>query len=402
MKRELEFSLIGEVKSPIAELLEEFERTHQVHVRVRLTNWQTAWQELVGYSLYGNEPHVSHLGSTWVSSLMRMNALRPFSASELKAAGGKDAFLPPCWQSIISVETSEAWAMPWTAYTFLINYRRDFLERAGIDEKQAFTSAESLAQTLAQLSNAGYSSPWVVPASENHTDTLHYVASWIWGAGGDIVSSNGRVPLFAKPEAMDGLLAYYSLYRYLPPDAPALSAEQAYQLFWQGKSAVMISGVDEPYILQAEGRYKGEVFENLGVAMMPGVPWIGGDDLVIWRRSQDSMLIEKAAVALVNFLTCRRSQKVYCGLIPNHHTPTRLDVLPDLPLPDSQLTQAVVQSLRSGRSYPPISLWGRVENQLSSALNRVWVEIFAGKDPETALHDLLDPLARQLRLTLGG
>lgn len=402
MKLELEFSLVGSLNSPIDTLLAEFEKTHGVQIKLRYTDWNKGWQELVSYALYGNEPHVSHIGSSWVSSLMRMNALRKFTAGEIQSVGGAAAFLPASWQSVVGPDTGEVWGLPWTAYTFLIAYRRDLLQQAGIEETGAFDTAQALTQTLVRLQEAGVKMPWVVPVCQSHTDTLHYVASWIWGAGGDLVSPDGKQPLFAEPAALAGLQAFYDLYRYLPPDICEMSPDRVSRLFWGGEAAVTLCGVDAPYIMRTNPEVSAEILENLGFAPAPGIPWIGGDDLVIWRNAQYSLEVEQAAVALVSFLVSPRSQEIYSQLIPNHHTPTRLEVLSRMPLAGSPLAQVVEQALRRGRCYPPISLWGRIETQLCAALNQVWAEIFSGASVEDALQSQLIPLARRLRIALSG
>ena len=399
MRSEIEFSLIGSLSSPIDTLLAEFEQKQRIRARLRFTDWLNGWQEVVNYSLHHNEPHVSHIGITWVSSLMRMNALRPFTSKEINALGGSSAFLPGCWQSLTDAE-GMVWGLPWTSYTFLIAYRRDLLEQAGVDEATAFSSAHALENTLAALKESGVPIPWAIPTNKAHTDTLHFSASWLWGAGGKIASDSGKAPLFSEPEAIQGLKSFFDLYRYMPPDATQQSNDALRGMFWDGKAAVTICGVDEPYIRQTEGTP--EIFERIGFAPMPGVPWVGGDGLVVWRRAQESLAWEQASVALASYLVSPPAQRTYCQMIKNHHKPTRVDVLPDLPLQDSSLTNAVKQALTTGRSYRPIPLWGRIESQLSSALNFVWEEVYAGKPTIDALHETLDPLARRLKITLAG
>ncbi|MBN1666332.1 MAG: extracellular solute-binding protein [Anaerolineales bacterium] len=401
MRAEIEFSLIGSLSNPIDTLLTEFEEKQRASVRLHFTDWRNGWQEVVGYSLHGNEPHISHIGMTWVSSLMRMNALRPFQSKEINALGGANAFLEPCWQSLTDADGT-AWGLPWTSYTFLIAYRRDLLEKAGVDETHAFSSAQALENTLIALKDSGVAVPWAIPTCQAHTDTLHFVASWLWGAGGKIASEDGKAPLFADSLALAGMKSFYALYRYMVPDATSKTADELRSLFWNGQAAVTICGVDEPYIRQTTPEGPPEIFDRIGFAPVPGVPWVGGDGLVIWRSAQISPTIEQASVALASYLVSPQAQRTYCQMIQNHHKPTRMDVLPDLPQQGSNLTNAVKQALTTGRSYRPIPLWGRIESQLSSALNTVWEDIFAGKDPEDALHSALDPLSRRLKITLTG
>jgi multiple sugar transport system substrate-binding protein len=401
MRTELEFSLIGSLNSPIDTLLAGFESQQRVRIRLRYTDWLNGWQEVVGYSLHGNEPHISHIGMTWVSSLMRMNALRPFLSKEINALGGAEAFLPPCWQSMTDSD-GLVWGLPWTSYTFLIAYRRDLLEKAGVDEATAFSTTQALENTLAALKDSGVAIPWAIPTSQAHTDTLHFAASWLWGAGGKIASDNGKAPLFAEPQALAGMRSFFELRRFMPPDAGKKTADELRALFWNGQAAVTLCGADEPYIRQIAPAGRPEIFERIGFAPAPGVPWVGGDGLVVWRRAQDSMALEQAAVTLASYLVSPPSQRTYCQMIANHHKPARLDVLSDLPQQDSSLTNAVKQALTHGRSYRPIPLWGRIEGQLSGALNLVWEEVFEGKPVEDALRSALEPLARRLKITLAG
>ena len=52
---------------------------------------------------------------------------------ELNVLGGSAAFLPSSWQSSIVLGEKEVCAVPWLADTRLIYYRRDLLDKAGVD-----------------------------------------------------------------------------------------------------------------------------------------------------------------------------------------------------------------------------------------------------------------------------
>jgi len=95
---DIEFSIIpdsdqdGEV---IRRLVEDFRAKSQINVHVHGMTWGEAWPVLLTTASQGKGPDVSHIGSTWVSSLVIMNALRPFSAMEVAATGGAQAFVAP-------------------------------------------------------------------------------------------------------------------------------------------------------------------------------------------------------------------------------------------------------------------------------------------------------------------
>ena len=159
---ELKYSYIGDLMPNLQPVLDEFSRQNHVRIELLQLNWEDAWQEILQWSLhglYGDGPHISHIGSTWGASLVGMDSLRSFSLDEVKRAGGEKAFLPHCWQSGLSAEKDKVWSLPWQGYTYILAYRRDLLEKAGIDEKTAFQTDQSLNETIAKLHGSISESP---------------------------------------------------------------------------------------------------------------------------------------------------------------------------------------------------------------------------------------------------
>src|SRR6185295_3255397 len=135
----------------IQPLLERFEAEQHVRVRLRLLAWDTAWSDLVKVALYSDGPDVSEIGSTWLGDLVAMNALRPFPEDEIAALGGANAFLTSAWQGTRLFGDAYTWAVPWVSGARLLYYRRSLLEQAGLDDCDAFVTAEQVERTLASL-----------------------------------------------------------------------------------------------------------------------------------------------------------------------------------------------------------------------------------------------------------
>jgi multiple sugar transport system substrate-binding protein len=395
----IEFSSIGEPAETVRAAIKRFEEETHNTVQVRVMQWEYAWPELLSYALHGNGPDISHVGSTWVGSLVKMNALRPFTPEEVKAVGGAKAFLPACWNSVVMPGDDAVWALPWTSYTFLIAYRRDILARAGVEEASAFSTAQALKETLRKLRAANIVLPWSLPTGRPHVDTLHMVASWVWGAGGDFIAADGQRLLFNHAKSLAGLQAYFELHEFIPRLARNLTPEQVPALFRGGEAAITICGIDEPYSILRSDVAVPAVRDNLGIAAIPGQPWVGGDHLVIWRHASYDPASEKAAVSLAGYLVSQEAQSAYCRDL-EFAGPTSLNALPDLPFPESQITTQVRKSLLEGRSYHPVALWGRIETQLSSALNHIWLEIFDGMPVDRAIKHQLGAVARRLETAL--
>ncbi len=169
---EIDLSIMDRSLHPIPDIqptLDQFEAETNVHVNLTVLEWDSAWSEVLKTALYRHGPDISEMGSTWVSSLVGMNSLRPFSNEELAGFGGPGNFIPSLWESGKLAGETRLWAFPWLGYTRVIYYRRDLLEKAGIDEKTAFQTHAQLVKTLIRVQEMGGCTPWGVPTRFNDT-----------------------------------------------------------------------------------------------------------------------------------------------------------------------------------------------------------------------------------------
>jgi multiple sugar transport system substrate-binding protein len=399
---ELELSIMSRGDDPVGDLrplLDQFEAEHRCRIRVKPLLWESGWAELVKVALYGEGPHISEIGTTWCASLVAMDALRPFTPREVASFGGPSAFLPSSWQTGILPGDDQMWAVPWLADMRVLYYRRDLLEQAGVDEQTAFQSHQHLMQTLERLRASGVATPWVMATSQASLVGVHNLASWVWGAGGDFVAADGKRTLLNLPETRAGIRAYLELGQYLSPAARGLSIYQSAALFQQGQAAVALSW--PLALLSLRQSAAPPVMANLGVALTPGVTWIGGSNLVVWRHiSRFSSAREDLAVDLVRFLTGQSAQSAY-----NLHTsllPVRPDVLDAPPFGTDPVYRVFAQGLKTGRSFPSLPVWGLVEDRLVLALAQLWEDVLArpGQDLDAILVEHLDPLAHRVDLML--
>src|SRR5512136_861613 len=389
---ELEFSItpaeLGDLYDEFQIALAEFEARTRIQVRLHPIASQAALDELTGFAMYKKGPDVSQIGSTWLEGLAEMDALRPFSAEETQALGDPADFVPAAWKSATLPGRPEMSAVPWLADVRVLFYRRDILKQAGIDEQVAFQTPEALEQTLAQLRASGVDIPWVVP-TQHSWRTVHTAASWVWGAGGDLLSANGKQILFNQPKALAGFRAYFALGRYLADEARGLTDTESDKLFQAGKAAVTMSG---PWLLAMPP----ELVAKVGITSPPGIPFVGGSHLVVWKYSH----LAREAVQLVQFLTGLRFQQ---SCKPGGLLPVRLAALDVLNTSSGEVGAYLQQSLAKGRSFPSVYLWVVIEARLADALAAAWEEVLETPDPkwDVILDDRLNRLAQRLSLTLG-
>ena len=375
----------------LSRLLGEFEQQYGIRVHLEvIPSWMVGWSRLMEIALYHSGPDISEVGDTWVGDLVRMEALRPFKQKEVNEITQGARYFDAVWRSSTWDEygTPTVYSMPLVSDVRVVYYRRDLLEKAGVNEATAFEDFAHFEKTLSSLKEKGIPIPLALPTRNSHL-TIQYLASWIWGAGGDFLSPDGTSLAFDQPQALEGCKTYFRLVHYLGPEARDLEESGEEVVFGSGKAAILPSGF---WILSNE--LAPEVRKNLGVVPMPGIPFVGGHHVIIWNHSRH----EVSAIKLIEFLHTEAVGKV---LYPWFGLPISENGWTDPPF-DSELYQVFKTSLQKGRGFPTARLWGLVEKRLMDTYSDIWAEVL--KAPESQLDTIvetrLNNLAHRLQLSM--
>ena len=395
MAPQLELSILsenpraGEAMRPI---LADFEWKQQVHVNVSVIPCRHGYKEIYNFAQYSRGPDVSEVGTTWIGSLTSMNALRAYQQTEINEMGGEQTYIPEIWRSGLLPEDPSVWAIPWTVYSLLLYYRKVWLTKVGIEDPAvALGGFSSFENTLERLKSAGAIYPWV-PHILRSSRIVHEVVSWIWGAGGELISPHERKVGFNQEAAMEGLKAYYGLHKFIPSSLP-LSGNPD-EMFLKGETPLVISG---PWLALDQLLGESILTQKVGVCKVPGTPYLGGSSLVIWRHSRQT----EAALELVRYLT---GLPVNIPFSPHASTlPARTYTMNQLEV-ETELNRILIESLAWGKSITPMRLWGMIEENLTSAFARIWADLMDTPSLEVdfVLHKHLDSLATRLNSTLAG
>ena len=268
------------------------------------------------------------------------------------------------------------------------------LQQAGIDESAAFASLEQFTQTLGRLKANGIDIPLVISTAQQQL-TLHVLASWVWRCNGQFIDFRGKHVLFHTAAARRGIDAYFGLRRYLVPQTHLLDGFGADEAFQRKSAAVTISGTWMLNTLNIE-QANPEVIENFDIAMVPGVPFVGGSDLVVWQHSKHPEL----ASALVTYLA---SQEMQIGVLGrNGMLPARLKALYAPPFTTNPHFKIISESLRQGKSFPSTRIWGLVEDKLVVAIAKIWAELLPNPSlyVSQTVSKYMEPLAQELNHSL--
>ena len=150
----IDFSLIPDAEAgyeTIVRLISTFKRETGIDVNLKRMEWNDAWPQLIGISTNGQGADISHVGSTWVSSLMTMNALRPIPAQLISKIGGDQAFVHSTWANVVAEEDRQPYGIPLSAYVYIVAYRKDLLQKAELNSSTAFATPQALAESVHRL-----------------------------------------------------------------------------------------------------------------------------------------------------------------------------------------------------------------------------------------------------------
>ncbi len=394
--KELQFSIAEHFDDPDAFLqyIAAFDPRLNLHICATAIPWPIMWSFLQRTATENQGLDVSEVGTTWLGSFTRQNVLNELTTDELDRFGGAHRFLPSVWRSASMVDDQRVLSVPWMADTRLVLYWKDALDDAGVDERFAFDTPIQMEETLARISEAGWPA-WAAPTFTIR-NTIHQLASWVWGMGGDFVTPDGRASEFLSPEALEGIVSYFKLRKYLAKRFNSLDA--VWEAFENREAAVTINGPWFFRRMALRGATQADLV-NLGVALPPGPPFVGGSNLVMWRREQDN---REAAVSWIAHLLAPKVQKEVCkaaGLLP-----VLSEVLEDPPEYTSKPHyEYFKRALEKGRPMPRISRWGALEEELVRAIGKIWSDL--KEDPRlevsTVVLHHLSPVARHFDRVLG-
>ena len=398
----IEFSFIPDADldyQVLTQLMADFKRETGIEVHLKRMEWDNAWPQLIGIATQGQGADISHVGSTWVSSLMTMNALRSIPSHIINKLGGEQAFVHSTWTNVITENDRLVYGIPLSAYVYIVAYRKDLLQQAKLNPVTAFATPAAVEESVRCLEVLhATENAWLMPVVPHpFNDFVHIAVSWIWSSGGHILDNRGKQVLFNSPAALVGLKSFLKLLRRVP-DTDYLGVDECMNLLIQGKAAAVLT---DARALNAAIQNKAPNIENIGAASLMSIPWSGGGSMVIWRHTHGYPDRLEASYKLIEFLV--RKQTMMNLANSCYSLPSRTDALDELFPPDHALRPVMLQLISTGRSYRPIALWHRIEHQFGVELGTVALKLM--KDPnldlDSTVEEAMESLAYRLNLTLG-
>jgi multiple sugar transport system substrate-binding protein len=235
-------SWVGQAEQ-MKKLVADFKKEHP-NITVRFLNVpaESATQKLTTQIAGGNPPDTAFLDASAVQDFAARRALVNLDGY---IAGSQAVKLDDYVAGFKQTATyqNSMYALPYDGETTGLFYRTDLFQAAGIANPP--TTWEELQAAAAKLTN---------PAKKQYgfilfaPEAQYYWLPFLWQAGGNLLSQDGKSVAFNSPQAVQAADLYVGLRKYAPPDYLASNS-------WDGRVA----------------------FANGQVGMYPAGAWFGGE-----------------------------------------------------------------------------------------------------------------------------
>ena len=387
-------------KEDMEAALEPFTADTGIKVDVEVVDWGVQLDRIRNAAVSGEGPDVTQAGTTQVPFFAALGGFEDLSG-RIDDVGGASAYPEGVWQTTQVVGQDGTWAIPWFTEARSIYYRKDVLEKAGVDEATAFSDWESFHSTLEAIDRKVPGiEPFGTPGKKAF-DLVHHVMPFVWDAGGAELSEDSTKSTINSPQAVEGMRFFADLVNEGLADPSQLERDgtQVENQFKAGKIAVWMGG---PWVLGSIERADDENWvpaarHNVGLAPMPAGPngdaytFVGGSNLMTFKSSQH----KNEAWELMKFLSQDRVQTDYASLLGMF--PSRVEPQQAYGESHGANFEAVFDAIQQGRTYTPIPQWAQVENAYKVRFGTI-LDTAAGKGgsygPET-VQEQLDEAAKE-------
>lgn len=384
-----------------------------ITVTPTILDWGSAWTKLTTAATSGEGPDVSQIGSTWVAALGAMGAFEDLS-SVYDQFGGTESFLDASLPTTQVAGSDERYGVPWFTDTRAIFYRKDICEAAGVNPDTDFETWDSFKEALKKIKALGtFEGKEVIPfgmPGKNDWNVVHNFAPWIWGAGGDFISEDGKTSVINSKEAVEGIEFYSELANegLLHKGTLEKNSSECDSLFLAGDFAVQFGGAWQVSSLERQKKEYDEaiangdtpeneaLLEKVGTKMLPAGPagrfcFYGGSSLTVFKSSKN----KEAAYKLIAFLAKGENQIEYQKIGGN--LPAAKDAYTDPWITDNELRVVFKDQMQYGKSYPSVPGWSPSETLIQKGLSNVWDNVMGvfGEYSKDKTQEIMDAAAQE-------
>jgi multiple sugar transport system substrate-binding protein len=378
--------------------LKPFTEKTGIKVDVEVVDWGVQLDRLRNAAVSGEGPDITQAGTTQVPFFAALGGFEDLS-DRVEDVGGSAAYPEGVWQTTQVVGQDGTWAIPWFTEARSIYYRKDILEKAGVDPATAFKDWDSFRATLQAIKDKVPGiQPFGTPGKKAF-DLVHHVMPFVWDAGGAELTSDNSKSAINSPEAATGVDFFAQLVDDGLADKAQLERDGTgvENQFKGGKIAVWIGG---PWVLPSAERsddtnWSDAARKNVALAPMPAGPngdaftFVGGSNLMMYSASEH----KNEAWEVMKYLSQDQVQTDYAKLLGMF--PARVEPQQAVGESSGANYEAVYQAIQQGRTYSPIPQWAEIENTYKGRFGNILDEAAKGQYSEENVQKQLDEAAKE-------
>ncbi|HEX4985025.1 MAG TPA: sugar ABC transporter substrate-binding protein [Burkholderiales bacterium] len=360
----LRFWAMGREGEALAQLMQEFERTHPgIRIEIQQIPWTAAHEKLLTAFAAGTLPDLCQLGNTWIPEFAALNALEPLDARiDASAAIATGDYFPGIWDT--NVIDGRLLGIPWYVDTRVLFYRSDLLKRAGIPAPPR--TWPEWARALGAVKRAAGADAYAILLPLDEFEPLLALGLQ---QPGDLLGDSGRRGRFSAPGFRAALGFYAGMFRNgWAPANRAGAISSVWAEFARGYFAFYISG---PWnIAEFKRRMPAELRNDWMTAPLPGphgpgASIAGGASLVMFRPSRHA----RAAWSVVEYLSTAATQARFHELTGD--LPPRRSAWREPALAGDPYARAFREQLERARAAPKVPEWERIAGEMQLAAEQV-------------------------------
>ncbi len=366
------------IKPTIREMVSDFEQQNP-DIKVKLTDltWSHGHEKIVLAFASGRGPDVVELGSDWIAQFAENGQLTDISADIASDSAEYQGWSMANYNGRIM-------AYPWFLGTRVLFGNLDLMAKAGYDDTFVPVSWPQLLEASKKISALGpkyYG--WGSNAPEKHRLYKKYLP-FLWSAGGQILTDDGKLCVIASTYAIDGLTIYKMLHDSAGYVAKQRGIEDA---FLDGKVGFIISGDWLLKRIEKENRKINLLSTLIPGPTLPGRSFKGGEFLAINAKSEK----KEAAMKFVRFITSPEQQIKFCKANRSAN-PSSVKAQQDPYFASNDHIQTFIKQIRLAKHPPVDPDWVYMEGIIEQAVEDV---VFNGEPVAESLRKARHEIEKQ-------
>jgi multiple sugar transport system substrate-binding protein len=353
-------------------------------VEITLIPWQDAWSSIMKAFQEKQGPDIIQVGSTWNGTLAGMGVLMDLTREVYDANMSGELFIPAAWTSCHFPNSERISSLPWFVDIRAMYYRTDIFRQLRITE-DSLDNWASFEKSCKDIKGYKVGDKIVSPLGVSgcaDTLLLHNIAPWLWGAGGDFLTPDGKKAAFNSDEALNGLAFFISLVSNgcITLDTLKLRTDQiAKNFFNKGDYAIVVPGPlsDSSPLDSADPVYNPDIANNCLPSLFPAgkkgrFVFCGGSNIAVTNFSK----YPDQAWQLVKFLASYDSQSRYPQTL--NMFPSLLESFNGVFVDEKPEWVGLQHSWKYGRAFPNVAAWGPIETLLIDCFGKIFARVQAG------------------------